>query len=143
MWKELNWVWDTKKSELYRFGSPVVPPVVGTCLVLHEGRIRLPAAKPTKYIAAIDAVLGKAAAHPQQLVPAEEVESCLGKLIHAADIAFNIWIFFLDLIAELRGCWRSRWVQLKRHARARLRDIKGCLQAPFGRPLASYELRPG
>ena len=67
----------------------------------------------------------------------------MGKIIHAADIAIDIWIYFLDLVAELRGRWRSQWVQLTKTARARLRDIRSCLEAPFGRPLASYRLRPG
>ena len=98
VWQEIHWIWDKKKSQIYRFGATEVPPIVGTCLVLHEGRIRLPAAKPTKYTAAIDGVLEAAAAHPQLLVPSEEVESCLGKIIHAADVAFDIWIYFLELI---------------------------------------------
>lgn len=143
VWDELRWVWDRKKSAIYRFGAAEVPPVVGTCLVLHEGRLRLPHSKPAKYSAAISALLERAESHPRSLVPSDETESCLGKIIHAADVAIDIWIPFLDLIAELRGRWQHRWVHLNRSARARLRDIRSRLVCPFGRPLAAYRLQPG
>ena len=28
VWDEINWLWDKKKSAIYRFGSTLVPPVV-------------------------------------------------------------------------------------------------------------------
>ena len=143
VWDELNWIWDRKKAAIYRFGDPVVPPVTGVCLVLHQGRIRLPVTKSQKYVVAISTILTAAEKHPQSLAPSQDMESCMGKIIHAADIAIDIWIYFLDLVAELRGRWRSQWVQLTKTAKARLRDIRSCLEAPFGRPLASYRLRPG
>eukprot|EP01047_Picozoa_sp_COSAG01_P126929 COSAG01_NODE_56135_length_320_cov_0.941176_2_plen_79_part_01 len=68
-----------------------------------------------------------AAAHPRDLVLFEELESCLGKVIHAGEIIIEIWIYFLDLIAELAAGRLQRHTVVNHRAQARLRDIRACL----------------
>jgi hypothetical protein len=144
VWKEIVWVWDEKKSTQYLFGELRVPPLVGMELRIHERRIVLPAAKKAKYARQVQKICTEAEAHPRSLVSSEELDKCLGQLIHAADVYFEMWLHFMELLGEIGG-GRSLVTHtgVGKAARHHLREMVRVMTTAEGRPSTSYCLRPG
>ena len=144
VWEEIVWVWDKKKSTQYLFGELHVPPIVGVELRLHERRIELPAAKKDKYGRQVQKICAAAEIHPRSLVSSEELDKSLGQLIHAADVYFEMWLHFMELLGSLSsGRSLVTHTAVGKAARHHLREMVRVMTTADGRPSTSYCLRPG
>jgi hypothetical protein len=145
VWKQLVLIWDDKKSTLYRFGDQLVPPVVGVELRVHERRVTLPDGKRKKYSTTGLDLCETATESKRNLVCSEDLECWMGRAIHASDVFIEIWIYFMELLGELKGDYRHllTHVPLSLNARKQISEICRVIRTAEGRPSTSYILRPG